>query len=187
MHQPAERDRWITQDDNRLLSECHVDTYRASGPGGQKRNKTSSAVRLRHRPSGVIAISEESRSQHENKARALKRLRMSISLEVREAIDHSWEPPAVYQKHHKMGRLEISRRNPEYPVLVAIVLDVVAAGRGNLREAAVLLRLKTAQLSKFIVSEGKVLAAVNRIRHEARLRPLSAESKRPNRKRPKSG
>ena len=68
------RASWTVLDDDQLLAQCEVDTYRASGPGGQKRNKTSSAVRLRHSPSGLIVIAEESRSQHENKAKALKRL-----------------------------------------------------------------------------------------------------------------
>ena len=44
---------------------------RASGPGGQKRNKTSSAVRITHEPSGISAIANESRSQAENRRRAL--------------------------------------------------------------------------------------------------------------------
>ena len=174
MHQLGERDRWLTQDDDRLLSECHVDTYRARGPGGHKRNKTSSAVRLRHRPSGVIAIGHESRSQHQNKARALKRLRLAIALAVREPVDVSWKPPAVYEKYRRPGGgIEISRRSPDYPVLLAVVLDAIAACEGNLRGTTTLLRLKTAQLSKFIVSERKLLDAVNRIRHEAGLRPLS--------------
>jgi len=46
MTEAHDRDRWITQDDGLLLSECMVDAYLASGPGGQKRNKTSSTVRL---------------------------------------------------------------------------------------------------------------------------------------------
>ena len=66
-----------------LLSQCDVDTYRASGPGGQKRNKTSSAVRLRHLPSELMVIAEESRSQHENRARALRRLRQALYLKLR--------------------------------------------------------------------------------------------------------
>ena len=63
---------WSNLTEDQLLAQCEVDTYRASGPGGQKRNKTSSAVRLRHLPSGLLVIAEESRSQHENKAKALK-------------------------------------------------------------------------------------------------------------------
>src|SRR5207247_813493 len=77
------RRTWLTIDDAAMLKQCDVDLYRASGPGGQKRNKTSSAVRLRHAPSGITVIAEESRSQHENKARALRRLRQAIALQIR--------------------------------------------------------------------------------------------------------
>src|SRR6266404_1501377 len=80
------RATWTALSDEQLLAQCEVDTYRASGPGGQKRNKTSSAVRLRHPPSGLLVIAEESRSQHENKARALKRLRRALYLKLREPL-----------------------------------------------------------------------------------------------------
>ncbi|HZT81492.1 MAG TPA: peptide chain release factor-like protein, partial [Gemmataceae bacterium] len=80
------RAAWAALSDPQLLAQCEVDTYRASGPGGQKRNKTSSAVRLRHPPSGLIVIAEESRSQHENRARALKRLRQALYLKLREQL-----------------------------------------------------------------------------------------------------
>src|SRR5215212_772936 len=80
------RSVWSGLTAERLLAQCEVDTYRASGPGGQKRNKTSSAVRLRHPASGLLVIAEESRSQHENKARALKRLRQALYLKLRETI-----------------------------------------------------------------------------------------------------
>src|SRR3974377_1787756 len=81
-----ERSLWTSLTDDQLLAQCEVDTYRASGPGGQKRNKTSSAVRLRHPPSGLIVIAEESRSQHENKAKALRRLRKAFFLELRKPL-----------------------------------------------------------------------------------------------------
>src|SRR5579884_1137065 len=80
------RRAWTDLTDAQLLAQCEVDTYRASGPGGQKRNKTSSAVRLRHPPSGLLVIAEESRSQHENRERALRRLRQALYLKVRDDL-----------------------------------------------------------------------------------------------------
>src|SRR5438876_7822620 len=77
---------WTSLTDAHLLEQCDVDTYRASGPGGQKRNKTSSAVRLRHGPSGLIVIAEESRSQHENRERALRRMREALYLKLRDDL-----------------------------------------------------------------------------------------------------
>ena len=52
------RRAWSALSEDQLLAQCEVDTYRASGPGGQKRNKTSSAVRLRHLPSELMVIAE---------------------------------------------------------------------------------------------------------------------------------
>ncbi len=174
MAQTFDRDRWILQQDARLLSECRVDTYRASGPGGQKRNKTSSAVRLRHNPSGLMAIGEESRSQHENKARALRRLRLAIALKVRRPISKDWTSPEVYLKYRTAaGRIEINPRNPDYAAVVAVVLDAVDGSRGVVKDAAALLGLGTAQLSKFMGKAGSVLAAANAIRDKAGLKPLT--------------
>src|SRR6202789_865653 len=82
----SKRSSWTALSDTSLLAQCAVDTYRASGPGGQKRNKTSSAVRLRHLPSGLIVIAEESRSQHQNKPRALSGIRRALYLKWGEPI-----------------------------------------------------------------------------------------------------
>ena len=61
-----------------LLRQCEVETFRSSGPGGQHVNKTESAVRLRHLPTGVVVTSREERSQHRNKAICLEKLRQRI-------------------------------------------------------------------------------------------------------------
>ncbi len=58
----------------RVLAESDVETYRSSGPGGQKKNKTESSVRIRHRPSGIVRIATESRSQIRNRETALERV-----------------------------------------------------------------------------------------------------------------
>ena len=57
-----------------LEREVEVDVFRASGPGGQHVNKTESALRLRHPPSGVVVIAQDSSSQHRNRETAFERL-----------------------------------------------------------------------------------------------------------------
>src|SRR4051794_41954261 len=97
------RATWTGLTDEQLLRQCAVDTYRASGPGGQKRNKTSSAVRLRHPPSGLIVIAEESRSQHENRARALRRLRQALYLKLRDDLSGTAGGPGTPPPHPPPG------------------------------------------------------------------------------------
>lgn len=61
-----------------LLAECDVTTFRATGPGGQSVNTTDSAVRLRHRPTGIVVVCRRERSQLRNKEDCLARLRKRI-------------------------------------------------------------------------------------------------------------
>ena len=69
----------LPDSDDELLSECEIETFRASGPGGQHVNKTESAVRLRHIRSGVVVTSREMRSQHQNKTLCLRKLRKKVA------------------------------------------------------------------------------------------------------------
>src|ERR1043165_818207 len=136
------RTSWTDLTDAQLLAQCEVDTYRASGPGGQKRNKTSSAVRLRHPPSGLIVIAEESRSQHENRARALRRLRQALFLKLREELPPEDLTPERLrgrdgcERAFADGRLHLGRKDPLYWPAVGLVLDVLLAAQGRLSEAA---------------------------------------------------
>ena len=68
----------LPDSDEDLLRECEVETFRSSGPGGQHVNKTESAVRLRHKPSGVVVTSQQERSQHRNKQLCLEKLRKKV-------------------------------------------------------------------------------------------------------------
>jgi len=68
----------LPESDDDLLQQCQIATFRSSGPGGQHVNKTESAVRLKHLPSGVVVTSRQERSQHRNKAICLKKLRERI-------------------------------------------------------------------------------------------------------------
>ncbi len=158
--------------DEVLLSQCEVDTYRASGPGGQKRNKTESAVRLRHKPSGLIVIAEESRSQPENKARALRRLRKALAVKLRHAADIERVPEAVLACIDKRGRLDVGQRDARYLPAVAAVLDVFVACRGSVADAARHLGITTGNLSSFLTDDEDVYVEANRLRSSFKLKPL---------------
>jgi hypothetical protein len=160
------RTAWTSLTDEQLLAQCEVDTYRASGPGGQKRNKTSSAVRLRHPPSGLLVIAEESRSQHENRARALRRLRQALYLKLRDEVtaDGLAERPELAAVRGKDGRLHVGARDARLWPAAGLVLDVLEASGARVSEAAAALGVTTGNLIDFLRTDEKVWEQANHLR-----------------------
>jgi protein subunit release factor B len=71
----------IPKDDEDLLAQCIVNTFRSTGHGGQSVNTTDSAVRLRHMPSGISVVARRERSQYLNKRAAIDQLREKLEAE----------------------------------------------------------------------------------------------------------
>ena len=173
-------DDWLALDDEQLLAQCRQERFRVSGPGGQHRNKTDSAVRLTHVPSGVQGYASERRSQHQNRAEALKRLRREIAVQSRRALElNRYHPPAELQRILPRGvRTEGSRRDRvgprhrEFWTGARSLLDLLEAAEGSVGDAAGLIGCSTGQLVKLLSSEPHLWAAANRIRERRGLRPL---------------
>ena len=72
-HHPFETDPEI------LKKQVVIETYRSKGPGGQRKNKTETAVRLKHLPSGITVVAAEQRTQSQNLKQAFERLRVRLA------------------------------------------------------------------------------------------------------------
>ena len=84
--------------------DIRIDTYRASGAGGQHINKTSSAIRITHFPTGVVVSCQEERSQFANKDKAFKMLRSKLlALKIEEQIRSYIFMPYTLVKDHRTG------------------------------------------------------------------------------------
>lgn len=166
--------RFLRLSDAALVDQCEVDLYRASGPGGQKRNKTSSAVRLRHTPTGLVVTASEERSQHINRGRATQRLRQAIALHVRRSLDltNYGTSPAFRAAIDKGGAIRIASKNPDYHAVVSEILDVLAASGSRVANAATRLGITTSHLVKFLEDDPKLWERVNQMRAAEGEKPL---------------
>lgn len=106
-HQPPSDLPPVPDDDDALLAECRVETFRSGGPGGQHQNVTESGVRLVHLPSGVRVTARDERSQHRNRGLALRRLREKLEELTREEKPRV---PTRVPRAQKKKRVETKKR-----------------------------------------------------------------------------
>ena len=94
----------------RIARDSDITPYKSSGPGGQKKNKTESSVRVTHRPTGITRIATESRSQLRNRERALERVWAELERRAKKRKPRKKTAPsrAAVEK-----RLEAKRRAGE--------------------------------------------------------------------------
>jgi hypothetical protein len=150
--------------DEQLLSQCRVDHYRGSGPGGQKRNKTSNGVRFAHLPTGILATATESRSLKENHLYCLRRLRVKLAAEVREGVDPiGFEVPDWFLSIRHERKIDVSHRHEFYAATAGLILDLLSIN-GNPAAVAADLGVTTTAVVKILEAETAWWAAANEIR-----------------------
>ncbi len=148
----------LKMDDETLLRNCRQECYRASGPGGQHRNKTDSAVRLTTLDGGIAALCSDHRSQHRNRAEALRRLRSAIAIEQRLPIS------ADSQNQRWNGPWKLGKKDRRYAPFLAHLLDVLSHNEWAVGDAASALGTSTGKLVRALSRDPHAWNAVNQAR-----------------------
>jgi hypothetical protein len=138
-----------------LLADCRVDRTRGSGPGGQHRNKTETAIVITHLPTGVRGEASERRSQGENLAQAKFRLRVELALAMRSERDGVGDAPTspLWKSRVAGERIVVNSSHDDFPAILAEGLDTLAAADWSAPTAAERLGISTSQLVKLLKQE----------------------------------
>lgn len=152
-----------------LMADCRVDRTRGSGPGGQHRNKTETAIVITHLPTRVRGEASERRSQAENLAQAKFRLRLELALAVRSS--DPFGPSELWRSRVAGERISVSSSHDDFPAILAEALDRLAAVDWSAPAAAERLGVSTSQLVKLLKQEPRGLGMLNREQAARGLRP----------------
>lgn len=152
-----------------LQQHCRWSFSRASGPGGQHRNKVETAAVIEHLASGIRASASEERSQHRNRQVALQRLRCALAVEYREPLGSDpvasdpVERPAseLWRTYCRSGKIRVSPENEHFPCLLAEVFEALIGSDYDLAETAKRFDTSSTQLVRFLGSYAPALAHLN--------------------------
>ena len=156
----TDRNQLLQFEESEFLKYCLIDFYKARGPGGQKKNKTESAVRLTLKESQISATAAEDRQQSVNRTKAVKRLKLQIAFEER-------LPPEQWS-----GQLDMNPSNKNYPLFCAILIDHCVEQNWQISSVATHYGLSTGKLIKILATSDTLWQEVNRQRAKLGHKPL---------------
>ena len=135
------RDEFLRMDEKSLSECCKLEFFKGTGNGGQKRNKSSSAVRVRLEGTPYTAEDCTERSQHRNRAAALRKLKLAVAFGERQFPAAPPERPECAVDHE------------EYPLMLAHLLDLCEELQWELRPAAEALGFSPSALLKLLARD----------------------------------
>ncbi len=153
-----------SESDDVLLDASQITFLRRSGPGGQHRNKTETAVIVQHLRTGLRGEANERRSQAENRRLAIFRLRLLLATGVREPNVDDSSVSDLWRNRTKNQRLVISNEHADFPSLLAEALDRIASNEYQVDVAASRLLVSSSQLVKLLKQHRPAFELVNRER-----------------------
>lgn len=146
-----ERDTLLAMNDEELCRHCRLEFFKATGNGGQKRNKTSSAVRVYLDEYNLCAEDCSERSQHRNRAVALEKLRRKLAYAVR-------------TDYFPFERTECAVDHADYPRYLAKLLDLLNSCDWDYRKSALVYGVSSSRMLKFICRDAELFTYYNNMR-----------------------
>lgn len=154
------------------MKGCDIRRERASGPGGQHRNKVETAIVVTHRASGQHGSASERRSQAQNQAMAVKRLRVNLAIHVRgsgdcrcdEAGRLTGDMADRWYARVKSKKLMLNPDHEDFPAMLAWVMDFLWSQQLDVPGVANLLGISATQVLKLLKMEPAAFTAFNQAR-----------------------
>lgn len=144
-----------------LLKSVRVERLRGSGPGGQRRNRVATAVRLIHEPTGVTAKASERRSAEENRKEAVRRLRLALAAHHRDPVASDAPCSVLWQRRMVDSPKIVSARHADLAALLAEALDRLAVFDDDLPATAQALHLSPTRFVKLLKLQPRLLSELN--------------------------